>query len=176
MVTASRRRLVRARCAGAGVLVVVLALLGACTTGQTYEPVGLTRPKDDARSLVALYLTCGDEKVEAVSLYPDSGDGNADHSRTLWRIEGLDSGGNAPEYVVGRAPPGFLLSQRLEQPPVQKTPLVIEFETSKGTAALAFTPGEVDQEKVYTRNTEGEVAMIARDTFGARSQRLCAQP
>lgn len=154
---------------------LLLVLLGACTTGQTYEPVGMTRPKDDSRSLTALYLPCGDEKVKAVSLYPDDGSGRADRARTLWRIEGLDSGGNAPEYVIGRAPPGFLLRQRLEEPPVQKTPLVVEFETTKGTSALAFTPGEVDQDKVYTRNTEGEVAIIGRDTFGARSQRLCAQ-
>lgn len=164
---------VSTRWAAAAVLVFVL--LGACTTGQTYEPVGMTRPKDDSRSLMALYLPCGDEKVKAVSLYPDDGSGRADRSRTLWRIEGLDSGGNAPEYVIGRAPPGFLLTQRLEQLPVQKSELVLEFETTKGAAALAFTPGDVEQQKVYTRNTEGEVAVLAQDTFGARSQRLCAR-
>lgn len=155
-------------------MVLVVAVLGACATGQAYEPVGITRPKDDSRSLVSLYLSCGDEKVRAVSLYPDTGDGHADHSRTLWRIEGLDSGGNAPEYVIGRAPPGFLLKQRLEAAPAQKANLVLEFETTKGTSSLAFTPGEVEAARVYTRNTEGEVAVLQQDVFGARSQRLCA--
>lgn len=154
---------------------VCAVLSGACTTGQTYEPVGITRPKDDTRSLVALYLSCGDEKVQSVTLYPATANGDPDRSRSLWRIEGLDSGGNAPEYVIGRAPPGFLLTQRLEQLPVQKSELVLEFETTKGAAALAFTPGDVEQQKVYTRNTEGEVAVLAQDTFGARSQRLCAR-
>lgn len=160
---------------GAITVAVVVLAAGACTAGQTYEPVGLTRPKDDTRSLVALYLPCGDEKVEAVSLYRDAGDGTADRSRTLWRIEGLDSGGNAPEYVVGRAPPGFLLKQRLEETPVQRSQLVVEFETSKATSSLAFTPADVEADKVYTRNTQGEVSVLGRDVFGARSQRLCAQ-
>jgi len=155
--------------------VAVVAVGVACSAGQTYEPVGLTRPKDDSRSVVALYLTCGDEKVEAVTLYPDTGDGNADRSRPLWRIEGLDSGANAPEYVIGRAPPGFLLTQRLESTPVQKAPLVLEFDTSKGESSLAFAYGEVEADKVYTRNTEGEVSVLTRDVFGARSQRLCAR-
>lgn len=154
---------------------LALAVVGACATGQAYEPVGITRPKDDARSLVALYLPCGDEKVRAVSLYPDDGSGAADRTRALWRIEGLDSGGNAPDYVIGRAPPGFLLKQRLEEPPSQKAPLVLEFETTKGTSSLAFTPADVEQARVYTRNTEGEVAVLQQDVFGARSQRLCAQ-
>lgn len=144
-----------------------------CDPGAVYEPVGMTRPSDDARSISALYLPCGDEKIRSITLFERGADGPV-RDRPLWSIEALGSGANAPEYILGRAPPGFLPKVRLEEMPAQRTDLVVEFETSKGTSRLEFTPADVEQGKVYTRDTEGEPAVLQPDVFGARSQRLCA--
>lgn len=165
----------RAAKAAAPVIALVVAVCfgAACNPGAVYEPVGITRPRDDTQALTALYLTCGDEKVRRVTLFENGPEGPQRDS-PLWSIEALDSGANAPEYVIGRSPPGFLPKVALAQPPNRRADLLVEFDTTKGTSQLEFTPADVEAQKVTTRNTEGEQAVLQPEVFGARSQRLCA--